>query len=167
MQKEVHSLVKAHTALCCQQFLPREKPQVLHTMGSTGSCFAQHHTSWIEVEVDIFKSIDVGITWSKDTKYGTILSVSFETKMYFDLVLRCVSHFLQIKKNRDNAHWQSHWVLFVSNWQLSLENLYLIYIKITWATANLLSHMHKKFDLSQTMIKGGLSLRNNSYSTWS
>ena len=33
-------------------------------------------------------------------------------------------------------------------------NLCLIYIKITWALAILLEHMHKKFEINRTKIKG-------------
>ena len=34
-------------------------------------------------------------------------------------------------------------------------NLYLIYFKVTYARAILLDHMHKKFEMNQTKIKGG------------
>ena len=34
-------------------------------------------------------------------------------------------------------------------------NLCQIYFKITWALAILLEHMHKKFEINRTMIKGG------------
>ena len=34
-------------------------------------------------------------------------------------------------------------------------NLCLIYFKITWALAILLEHMHKKFEINRTKIKGG------------
>ena len=38
-------------------------------------------------------------------------------------------------------------------------NLCLIYFKITWALAILLEHMHKKFEINQTKIKGGCQSR--------
>ena len=34
-------------------------------------------------------------------------------------------------------------------------NICLIYFKMTWALAILLEHMHKKFEINQTKIKGG------------
>ena len=34
-------------------------------------------------------------------------------------------------------------------------NLCMIYLKITWALAILLEHMHKKFEINHTKIKGG------------
>ena len=37
-------------------------------------------------------------------------------------------------------------------------NLSLIYFKITWALAILLEHMHKKFEINRTKIKGGCQL---------
>ena len=37
-------------------------------------------------------------------------------------------------------------------------NLCLIYFKITWALSTLLEHMHKKFEINQTKIKGSCQL---------
>ena len=49
------------------------------------------------------------------------------------------------------------WVItFLPDWQPPLIlNLCLIYFKITWALTILLEHMHKKFVINQTKIKGG------------
>ena len=42
-----------------------------------------------------------------------------------------------------------------SSWLTATHNLCLIYFKITWALAILLEHMHKKFKINRTKIKGG------------
>ena len=42
-----------------------------------------------------------------------------------------------------------------SSWLTATLNLCLIYFKITWTLAILLEHMHKKFEINQTKIKGG------------
>ena len=41
-----------------------------------------------------------------------------------------------------------------SSWLTSSLNLCLIYFKSTWALSKKLEHMHKKFEISQTKIKG-------------
>ena len=43
---------------------------------------------------------------------------------------------------------------FLHDWQSPLI-FFLIYVKITWALAILLEHMHKKFEINRTKIKGG------------
>ena len=42
-----------------------------------------------------------------------------------------------------------------SSQQAATLNLCLIYFEITWALAILLEHMHKKFEINRTKIKGG------------
>ena len=53
------------------------------------------------------------------------------------------------------------WIMgyYFSFRQTATLNLCLIYFKITWALAILLEHMHKKFEINQTKIKGGCQLR--------
>ena len=62
------------------------------------------------------------------------------------------------------------WYNFSSRLRATL-SLCLIYFKITWALAILLDHMHKKFEINQTKIKGGCQsgrkvVPHNSKSDW-
>ena len=41
-----------------------------------------------------------------------------------------------------------------TSWLTATFNLCMIYFKITWALSTLLEHMHKKFEIHQTKIKG-------------
>ena len=47
------------------------------------------------------------------------------------------------------------WGYHFSSQLTSTLNLCLIYFKITWALVILLDHMHKKFEINRTKIKGG------------
>ena len=46
-----------------------------------------------------------------------------------------------------------------SSWLTALLNACPIYFKITWALAILLDHMHKKFEINRTKVKGNCQSR--------
>ena len=61
-------------------------------------------------------------------------------------------HFYQILKPRGKS------ILEFSSRLTATLNLCLIYFEITWALAILYEHMHKKFEINRTKIKGGSQL---------
>ena len=60
---------------------------------------------------------------------------------------------VQCTFTRGKSLLESRGTTFLPDWHPP--NLCLIYFKITWAPAILLEHMHKKFEINRTKIKGG------------
>ena len=69
---------------------------------------------------------------------------------------------LQVVFNCNDEHLIITKVCNFSNYCTAQSNLCLIYLKLTWAIATLSVHMHKKFEVNRTKIKGRVSIRNKS-----